>query len=345
MRLPPIPARARARLAAAIAVTIFVLPAAASGQGTVADSLAGVLTTTDVHQRALAVARLNALPLAELTPNARAALVELLDAEATKRVPLDAEQPTDEDETYDEYVIDLTDAVLKLDDPAALRGLTILGIQTGRDVQRWVAARGASSLPALDAAWAADPQSRGGVITTWALMLRNTGSAALGAADRARLLGAIVGATDDLPIEVAAAARAGSLVALVPALDELSRQADDEVVRNRAAKAVEILAPARDALTPAQALGEAQQLARGFCARPGLANDPTSHPNRPSVCGVIGADFNKARAALRTGRPADARAALTDAASTAAAARAAGSLAPAEAASVEGNVQYLLGRI
>src|SRR4051812_3041228 len=103
---PTLARRAVGRSALLAATTaLLALPASrAAAQGSTADSLAGLLSTADVHQRALAVARLNALPLAELTPGARSALVELLDAEATRRAPIDADAIGAEDEIYAEYL-------------------------------------------------------------------------------------------------------------------------------------------------------------------------------------------------------------------------------------------------
>lgn len=337
--------RRSALLAVIVAAAGAMHASPALAQDAPADSLAQQLTTTDIHQRALAVARLNALPLDSLTPRARAALVALLDAEATKREPLDSEQLTEEDETYDEYIIDLTDAVLKLHDPASLRGLTLLGIQTGQDVQRWIASQGASSLPALDEAWRAEPAARPTIVTTWAFELALTGPNALGSHDRQTVLGSILAATGDHPIAVASAARIASLVALAPALSDLAAGASSDVVRSRAAKAVEVLAPLRGARTPLQVLEQARELVDGFCLVPGAAHPPTPAADRATACGQIRGKLAEGRAGLVSGRSAAARAALVEASDRAAAARAQGVFTPAEAAVVEGNVQYLLGRI
>lgn len=334
-----------ARLTALVLIASGPGAAAAGAQATTADSLAGILASPDIHARALAVARLEALPLAELTPGARSALVSLLDAEATHTVAPDPNQLTDEDETYDEYIIGLTRVVLELHDPAAIRGLTLVGIQTSDDVQRYVASSGARSLPALDEAWQANPDARPTIVTTWAYMLGVGAPDALGAQDRQRVLASIFAATDSLPIAVAAAARIASLTTLEPVLADLAASAASDVVRSRAAKAVEILGPVRGATPAPQLLGATAELVDAFCARAGLANAARVHPNRPAACGKIGADMNKAAAALRVSRPDVAKAALGDASATAAAARAAGALSAAEVAVVEGNVAYLLTRI
>ena len=337
--------RRTARLGALLLIASGLGAAAAGAQATVADSLAGVLASPDIHARAVAVARLDALPTAELTFAARTALVSLLDAEATHTVAPDPNQIPDEDETYEEYIIDLTSVVLKLHDPAALRGLTLVGIQTSEDVQRYIASSGAGSLPALDDAWQANPDDRPTIVTTWAFMLGTAAPDALGAQDRQRVLASIFAATDSFPIAVAGAARTASLTALEPVLAELAANAASDVVRSRAAKAVDVLGPMRDATPPAQLLVESSDLIGAFCARPGLSNTARVHPNRPAACGKIGADLNKAAASLQASRPDDAKAALGDASATAAEARRIGALSAAEGAAVEGNVAYLLTRI
>ena len=334
-----------ARLGALLLIALGAGAPAAGAQATVADSLAGVLASPDIHARALAVARLDVLPAAELTSGARAALVNLLDAEAMHTVAPDPNQIPDEDETYDEYIIDLTSVVLKLHDPASIRGLTLLGIQASEDVQRYIASSGGQGLPALDQAWQANADARPAIVTTWAMMLGVAGPDALSAQDRQRVMASILAATDSLPIAVAAAARVGSLAALEPALADLAANAPGDVVRSRAAKAVEVLGPVRDATAPVQLLGAMSALIDAFCARPGLSNTARVHPNRPAACGKIGSDMNKAAAALKVGRADDAKTALGDASATAASARAVGALSAAEAASVEGNVAYLLTRI
>ena len=338
----------RVALSVVLLVTLSALGApAARAQQPVADSLAAILSTSDVHLRAEVVGRLNALPIDELTPTARAALIALLDAEANGSVAADPRPLVAEDETYDEYIIDLTDAVLKLHDPASLRALTLLGIQTGQDAQQWVASFGASSLPALAEAWTAKPEARPTIVNTWAFELALTGANALPVKDRQRVLGDLMAATDEFPIAVAAAARIASLSVLAPTLATVAESTSSDVVRNRAEKAVELLGPVRGATSPLTLLNQTLELARGFCVRPGEGNDAraNSHPNRPSTCGKIRSDLNKARAALDTNRPEAARGALSDAASTAASARAAGVISANEAAAVEGNVSYLLTRI
>ena len=337
--------RRAARWSALLLIASSLGATAAGAQAATADSLAGVLTSPDIHARAVAVARLDALPVTELTPAARSALVSLLDAEATHTVAPDPNQIPDEDETYDEYIIDLASVVMKLHDPAALRGLTLVGIETSEDVQRYIASSGARSLPALDEAWQGNVDARPTIVTTWAFMLGASTPDVLTATDRQRVLASVFAATDSFPIAVAGAARAASLTVFVPALSEIAVTAASDVVRSRAAKAVEVLGPVRDATTAGQLLGQASDLIDAFCARPGLANTARVHPNRPATCGKIGADMNKAAAAFKVSRPDDAKAALGDASATAARARNIGALSAAEAAVVEGNVAYLLTRI
>ena len=323
---------------------LFAVATPALAQERTADALAGILTSSQVHLRADAVARLNALPLEELTPFARAKLVALLDAEAMKSMPAPEEVRSEEDERYGEYLLDLVDVVLKLRDPGSLRGMALLGIHSGLDAQRYVASFGSQSLPLLDQAWRDDPDVRADVMGTWGFMLAGTGS--LSEPEKDKLLSAIISLADDHPIYVASAARTAPLPVLAPVLADLAASATSGVVRSRTEKAVQELAPLRGAMSPNGLLRDTERIQRSFCAVPGLVvKPPHGHLNRPAACGKIGADFEAARAALNTGRPDDARAALRSAAATAADARASGVFTAAEAALVEGNALYLSSRI
>ncbi len=323
---------------------LLLLAAPVRAQAPEADALAERLSDPQAHVRADAVARLNSLPLEELTPNARAKLVALLDAEARKAMPAPEDVSSEEDERYDEYLLDLTDAVLKLRDPGSLRGMALLGIHSGLEAQRYVASFGSQSLALLGEAWRSDPELRADVMGTWGFMLAGTGT--LSDQERDQLLSEIMSVADEHPIYVATAARTAPLPVLSPVLADLAASATSVVVRSRTEKAVQELAPLRSAMSAEALLRETERIARSFCSVPGLkVKPPHGHLNRPAACGKIGADFEEARAALSTGRPADARAALGDAAAVATEARSSGMLTAAEASLVAGNASYLASRI
>jgi hypothetical protein len=368
------PAQRPVRWLAMLCIASALAAPAVLAQGNVAesDSLARLLMTPSIHKRADVVARLNALPIVELSPSARMGLVALLDAEATGRAPVDPNPPGGEDETYSEYLIELTDAVLKLKDPASLRGLTRLGIQTGFQVQRFIASFGATSLPSLDEAWRTEVRARPSIITTWAFTLARTGPNALNPQNRRRVSASIIAATDSFPIAVASAARVGSLSALVPLLADVASRSKSDIVRGEAQKAVNVLAPLRAATTPVALLEQTSELLRGFCAKgghdegdddKGEHDDPhvaaaTSTPSvrkhdehegeqlsREEACGTLRGKLTFARATLVTGRPAAAKLVLEDIVHTAARARASGAFTSAEAALIEGNATYILSRL
>jgi hypothetical protein len=325
------------------------VPTVALAQRSTSDSLARFLAVPSLHRRADAVARLNTLPLAQLSPSARTAIVALLDAEATGHAPVDPDTLATNDERYGEYILDLTDLVVKLQDPASLRGLTRLGISSGDAAQRLVASFGTASLPPLSEAWNADERVRPSVVTTWAFMLAVTGPRALGASDRSRVLGAILSATDRYPMAVAIAARAGSLTALSPLLADVAARSPSDIVRSRAEKAVTVLGPARDATPPAALLAQTADWLSGVCGT-GEEDDASREPPlegrpRKEVCATLRNDIRHAGTALTGGRLDVVRGSLNDIVVVAASARTRGTLTQAEAALVGGNARYLLSRL
>jgi hypothetical protein len=304
------------------------------------DVLASRLTMPDVHVRAEAVARLNALPVSALTPAARAAMITLLEQEATGQAPVSPDTAADGDETYDEYIIDLTSGVMRLQDPAGLRGLALLGIQTREDVQQYVASFGVRSLPLLTEAWRLKPNARPSIITTWAFSASLTGPNALTKEDRQTVLAQILSASDEYPIAVASAARSASLVALVPVLADMASPTANEVIRSRAEKAITLLTPARAAASPLALLDETAQWLAGFCRTEG------SHTGaRNGTCTSLQNRLANAREHVVAGRTTPAINVLMAAEREAADARSKGALTAAESALIAGNAQYIASRL
>ncbi|HEY2065584.1 MAG TPA: hypothetical protein VGG84_06465 [Gemmatimonadaceae bacterium] len=305
-----------------------------------ADLLASRLTTPNVHVRAEAVARLNALPISALTPSARGAMIALLEQEATGQAPVSADTAADGDETYGEYVIDLTSGVMRLQDPAALRGLALLGIQTGRDVQQYVASFGARSLPVLAEAWRLKADARPSVITTWAFSAALTGPNALSKEDRQQVLASILSASDTYPIAVASAARSGSLVILIPVLANIAAHTTDEVISSRAEKAVTILSTQRAGMSPLALFDETAQWVAGFCGGPGSATGI-----RNGTCVSLRNRLDNAREHIIAGRVGPAVNVLTAIEREATDARLKGALTAAESLLIADNARYVASRL
>jgi hypothetical protein len=334
---------------------VLLLSASTAFAQTTADSLTRYLSSTDVHKRAETVARLNALPISALTPATRRAMVNLLEAEATGHAPASTDTTATDDETYGEYVIALTDGVLRLKDPSALRGLALIGAQTSREVQQFIASFGARGLPYLDEAWLKSEDARPTIVTTWAFAAALTGPNALTSADRRRVLASIMSAAEEYPIAVAGASRAASLVELAPLLAALSTRETDAVVRNRLAKAVTELTPLRNQTSVATLLDRTSDWLAGFCTRTGGV-DPESAGNanradddkpatRQIACVSLWWALKLTRADVAAGRMEAARLRLGLVARAAAFARTRGIFTAAETDIVEGNARYLLTRI
>jgi hypothetical protein len=348
------PSPVRRAIRAALAAALLLDAPAVLGQ-TTADSLTTYLSASDVHKRAEAVGRLNALPVAELTPAARRALVNLLEAEATGHAPASTDTSAAEDETYDEYIIALTDGVLRLKDPSALRGLALMGAQTSREAQQFIASFGARGLPYLDEAWQKSESARPTVVTTWAFAAALTGPNALNPTDRRRVLASIMSAAETYPIAIAGASRATSLVELAPLLSSLSTRVTSEVVRGRLAKALLELAPIRSQTSVATLLDRTSDWLTGFCTRGGgldlesSANASKADDDRPATrqiaCVALWWGLKLTRADVAAGRTDAARVRLGLVARAAAFARTRGIFTAAEADIVEGNARYLLTRI
>jgi hypothetical protein len=343
--------------AAAVCCLAGVPLLSSSAQIAGADSLARRLTAADVHIRAEAVARLNALPLGQLTPSARRSLVRLLELEATGRAPKSSEPTSGEDETYGEYIIDLTSGVLRLQDPASLHGLVRLGIETAQDVQQFVASFGARSLPLLDDAWRTRENARSSIIATWAFATLVRGPNALRPDDRRRVLRSILAATDEYTIAVAGAARSASLTGLIPVLtDVASRLPKNDIGGERATRAANELAPLRARLGPTVLLDDAADWIAAVCGHEegkgegkGEGEDDrgrrSGSESRRRACDELAEQLERARTSLRAGRLSEARAALSAATRTAAAARSSRVFTAPEGAVIHGNLQYLLTRL
>jgi BMFP domain-containing protein YqiC len=353
------------RLARVALVTGLLLlrAQALSAQSSVADSLAPSLANPDVHVRTAAVIQLNALPTSDLSPSIRHTLINLLEAEATGRGPKNPYTTADSDETYSEYIIGLTDAVLRLRDPAALRGLVLLGAQTSGDVERFVASFGRRSLPYLDDAWRTRENARPSVIMMRALTTTVTGPNALTTAQRQRVLASLIDSVATYPTDVARAATAASLVELAPVLADVAAREESDVARNLASRAVSELEPLRAQVSVSTLLEKTSNALAGFCRVGGVEVEHSAHVSRgdteahdsrgdtddPSTraaaCAVIWRGLRLAQADVAAGRIAAAKAKLDLVARAAAFAGTRGIFSSAEVALIQGNARYIITRL
>ena len=252
----------RISLASALGL-LLALPVGASGQNV--DSLVGVLASPSVYARSQAVARLNLVPVQALSSQARQAMVQLLEREATGQVSY-GETTGADDETYSEYVIDLTRGVLRLQDASAVRGIAFLGIETSRAAQEFIAARGAAAIPVLDEVWTSKERARPAIITTWGYTLASTANS-LAPEDRAALLGRIIQSVAAYPIPAARAARTASLITLLIPLRQISDTATDPAVRSRLIAAAAELEPRMAAASATDVLAQLADVITGICQR------------------------------------------------------------------------------
>jgi hypothetical protein len=230
------------------------------------DSIVAALASSDVGARSLAVAALNTLAVSATPASARDALVALLDREvATPLSPA-----TDDDaEVYHEYLVELVDSVIRLDDPRGLRSVALLGIQTSRDAQNFVIKQGLAALPALDEAWTM-PNAKSQVIDTWGLLLASS-PAWLSADARYQLLKRIAGAVADQPVAVGFVGREQGFVSLMPFLVPPDAFSDDPIVVELMGKALAAVRQQISALSATALMSELDVGSRIFCE--GAVND------------------------------------------------------------------------
>jgi hypothetical protein len=151
-------------LAAMAIAALLLVPSGAMAQDATNWVLA--LDSPDWRVRADGIERLNRLPLADLPGSFRQKAIALLERDGT------TSPGSEVGEGYGEYVISLVEGVLRLNDPAAVRGMALVGINTSRAAQEFLAAQGGTAVAPLDEAWQ-DENSREAVGETWALMLVN----------------------------------------------------------------------------------------------------------------------------------------------------------------------------
>ena len=192
------------------------------------DTLSHMLDSNDFRARAAAVGALATLPTDSIPSDIRSRLMTLLDREgvagARGESEITAQSPEVDAEEFGEYVIALTDLVLSFQDGHASRGIALIGIQTSRDAQQFVAAQGAAVLPLLDSVYVANPATAPAVVKTWGYALAAQPAGPLAHADSVRLVSRLLTVAPQQPIAFASAARAARFVDAAPALEKIGAE-------------------------------------------------------------------------------------------------------------------------
>jgi hypothetical protein len=294
------------------------------------DSLVKMLDSPDWQVRADAAVRLYDVPVAEFPASAASTIIALLEREALKPDTI----PPAVGESYGEYEIDLVGVALRLKDPASLRGMALLGIQTGSDAKRFVASYGATSLPFLEEAWQRSAYGRNDVLITLGMMLgqypdKLTDDAA--ATARSMILR---GWTENQQDGVVWAALRGPLPDLAPLVDDLAASKPDDGFLVRARPRLDSM---RDRTATPDLARELGGWLAAICAQ---ANDA-----RVGACESLQNLLTDARKQITAGRTTPAVNTLRAFVKRANQARIAGVLTDAEHRLLVGNGAYLIDRL
>jgi hypothetical protein len=209
------------RTVGALCVTVLTAWSSRAAAQSV-DSLTKLLRSRDVHIRGDAVARLAMLDTPALPAATRTAIISLLEHEALGDVANAGTMPLSEnDESWGDEISNLTDLVIRLHDARALRGVALIGMQTSKAAQEFLAGFGPRAMPFLDESWSRYPDTRHDVDITWGIMLA-PGHPAVDAPTRAAIASRLLARDDTIPLGLSYAAREGSLPSLVPLLDSLA---------------------------------------------------------------------------------------------------------------------------
>lgn len=228
------------------------------------DSLVSLLNASEWQVRASAISQLNQLDRSELPASYASTVIALLEEEATDPDP-EASGPG---EGYGEYLIALVRGVLRLHDPASLRGLAMLGIEISHQAKEFVVQEGDAALSYLDEAWALEMVSRYSVADTWALMLEES-PATLSSTGRTVVRNRIFGSLADSISEfifVNASTDAG-LVTSIPVLEDVASK-QQGISRDYALAGIQALEPARDAMSANEFAIEFAELLEAVCLEP-----------------------------------------------------------------------------
>ncbi len=292
------------------------------------DSLARLLDSADWRVRSGAVSGLSALAAPRFSASVTEKIIHLLEREALHREPTGAGG-----EGHGEYEISLVELALQLHDPRTLRGMALLGIQTSRAAQTFVASQGSAALPYLAAAWTSDTNARSAVVSTWAMML-GTFAQALTPSDQADVRARIFAADS---LDLAFAAEEAPLPEAVPMLAAMSQATASPMLKQELAGALRTLRPLRDRLTASDLIARVQAWRTAFCN--GAAG------RRAAACEALGARLTVAASDVLAGRTLSARSVLSGIADASDAAFREGALTSLERTFVSENARYLAARL
>jgi len=212
------------------------------------DSLAALLDSPDWRVRAGATFALYFDRDAQIPARYGPQLAALFEREA-----LASNDRPEGSESYGEYLLQLTDVVLRLRDPASLRGMALLGIQTSVAAKQFVAQQGSTSLGYLDEAWATERTARSSVMATWGIMLQQF-NGLLSREQRLLVLSRLLSGADSEPVGFARAAETVPLLEAIPLLEQTAASTTFDIVRQRALDVASVLRPVRGTATTATLL-------------------------------------------------------------------------------------------
>jgi hypothetical protein len=252
------------------------------------------LDSPDWRVRADAMNRLNSLTLTELPASFRSKAIALLEREGTSSAGSEA------GEGYGEYVIAVVEGVLRLNDPGAVRGMALVGINTSRNAQEFVAAQGGMALVPLDEAWQ-DENSREAVGETWALMIVSF-AGRLTADERLQVIRRILSARGADAQAFTNAVDDAALGAAVPVVEDVAATDPSSIVRTVAAGVASRLRDQRAALTPSAQVDRLKEALSALCLG---ASGP-----RSSACTSLSSKLSDAQSQLAANQESAARDAL-----------------------------------
>ena len=256
------------------------------------ESLLSRLRAPQWQVRDDALARLRRLPTESLPAGYGDAIVALLETEAATT------DTSQYGEGYGEYEIGVVDAALSLRDPRTLRGMAVIGIQTSRAAQEFVAEQGSAALPYLDEAWNSPQGSKHDVVQTWALML-GAHRDNLAEVERTSIRHAILDSPGVDSLAIVWAAVTAPLTEAVPMIEGIASTTSSAIVRNRATDALGKLRPLRAALGPTELAQKVSDVLAAICLG--------AQGARSSACASLSTSLSRASSATAANQPGPAR--------------------------------------
>jgi hypothetical protein len=321
-------------------MAIIGTPAAIRGQAAPPPpdfaALTAALDAPDVSTRATAVAILATIPPITLPSATRVKLILLLEREAATAAVAETREDDGEDSETGLYLVELVRTVVRLQEPASVRGLAMLGIQTSLAAQRFVAAQGDTAVALLAQAERADTNSVGVVAETRGLMLGEY-SSRLSPAARSVVRASLLATAATDPMAFAQGAEYARLIEATPVVEAHAAAATTELGRAILADAAAKLAALRVQATTAEVLAALTTSIAAIC---GGATAERLH-----LCQWMVERARLATDHLRDARSTAAQQALRTLAAAATDAARRGIITPTEGTMIAGTATYLVTRI